>query len=97
MVRESVPQTNYSELQSWTLWTCAPSTHPKTVFYPLSRSSSPRVVNFLLSGQNVMCTRGFDLQSDLCRQNKALEVNNFVHGCYQALSPVFEERVWGRD
>ena len=29
MVRESVPQTSYSKLWSWTLWSCAPSAHPK--------------------------------------------------------------------
>ena len=33
MVSESLPQTNYSELRSWTLWTCAPSAHSKTVFH----------------------------------------------------------------
>ena len=32
MVSKSVPQSNYSELWRWTLWTCAPSTHPKTSF-----------------------------------------------------------------
>ena len=59
MVRESVPQTNYSELRPWTLWTCSPSPHPTTVFYQLSRSrliSSSWVDNFLLSGQNVVYT-----------------------------------------
>ena len=60
MVSESLPQTNYSELRSWTLWTCAPSAHSKTVFHQPSRCSLQvhfRVDNFLLSGQNVTCTR----------------------------------------
>ena len=46
-----------------------------------------------------MCTRGFVLQSDWYHQSKALEVDNFSRGCYQALSslpPVFEERAWER-
>ena len=98
MVSESVPQTNYSEIRSWTLWTCAPSAHPKTVFHQPSRCSSClqvhfRVDNILLSGQNVTCTRGFVLQSDWYRQSKAPEVDNFSRGCYQALSsPPFLRR-----
>ena len=36
MLSESVPQTNYSELRSWT---CAPSAHPKMVFLEPSRFS----------------------------------------------------------
>ena len=39
----------------------------------------------MLSGQNVMCKRGFILQSDWHHQSQAPEVNNFSHGCYQAL------------
>ena len=39
MVRELVPQTNYYELRSWTLWTCGPSAHPEAVFYQLSKCS----------------------------------------------------------
>ena len=55
--------------------------------------SSSRVDNFLLSGQNVTCTRGFVLQSDWYRQSKAPEVDNFSRGCYQALSsPPFLRR-----
>ena len=70
MVRELVPQTNYSELRSWPFLT--PSAHPKTVFYQVSRSSLGLKVHlkltiFLLSGQNVMCTCGFVLQSDWYR------------------------------
>ena len=41
---------------------------------------------FLLRGQNVTCTCGFILQSDWYRQSKAVEVDIFSHGCYQALS-----------
>ena len=76
-----------------TLWTCAPlpPRHSKTVFHQPSRCSLRlqvhfRVDNFLLSGQNVTCTRGFVLQSDWYRQSKAPEVDNFSRGCYQALS-----------
>ena len=98
MVSESVLQTNYSELRCWTLWTCAPSAHSKTAFHQPSRCSLRlqvhfRVDNFLLSGQNVTCTRGFVLQSDWYRQSKAPEVDNFSRGCYQALSsPPFLRR-----
>ena len=52
------------ELRYWTLWTCAPSAHPETVFHQPSRCSLRlsvhfRVDNFLLNGQNVMCTCWF--------------------------------------
>ena len=91
IVRESVPQTNYSELRSRTFWSCAPSTHPKTVFYHLSRCCLGLKVHFeltifLLSGQNVTCTRSFVLQSDWYCQSKAPEVDNFFCRCSQALS-----------
>ena len=33
------PLTNYSELQSWSLWTCAPSTHLNSVSQQLLRCS----------------------------------------------------------
>ena len=31
-VSESIPQTNHSKLQSWTLWTCTSSAHPQPLF-----------------------------------------------------------------
>ena len=46
MVNESVPQTNYSELWSWTLWTCTSSTHPQTVFHQPLKCSLRLQVHF---------------------------------------------------
>ena len=57
-----------------------------------------RVGNFLLSGQNVTCTHGFVLQSDWYCHSKAVEVDNFSPGCYQALSsPPFLRREPGNE
>ena len=91
MVNESVPQTNYSKLWSWALWTCTSSTHPQTVFHqPLKCSLCLqvhfRVDNLLLCEQNVTCTHGFVLHLIGTARTKVAEVDNFSRRCYQALS-----------
>ena len=95
MTSDSVLQTNHSKLQS--CWTCTPSTHLKTVYHQPSKCNLYLQVyfwvdNILLNGQSVTCTCGFGLQSDWYRQSKALEVDTFSHGCYQALS---SPHFWG--
>ena len=89
--------TNYSKLWCWSPSTCASSAHWKTVFHQPLRCSLCLQVhfgvdNFLLSGQNVTCSRGFLLQSDWYRQSKAAEVDNFSPRCYHlpgSLLPLF--------
>ena len=96
MVRESVPQTNYTELRSLTLWTCTPSAHPKTVFQ--LRSSLGLQVHLELTiffcwvDKMSHVTRGFVLQSDLYHQSRAPKVDNFpVDVSRPSPPPVF----WG--